>query len=106
MLMGAEGVSDGDPEADDVVGVKLEVVVYKVIVRLGANEEASPRVVAQVPADVYQEMVAIDVGVATGGIIAAVEVAVEDQGLGAHSSHKISAGVVREGARVDGIGVI
>jgi hypothetical protein len=77
-LVGPEGVSDGNAEAEDVVGVKLKVVFYKIIVRLRANEEASPGVVTEVPADVHEEMVAVDVGVASSGIVAAVELGIED----------------------------
>ena len=62
-LMFAEGISNGDSDAKNVVGMKFAIVEDVVPMSFGTHEEISPRRVLHAHAKVKKEMVAVEGGV-------------------------------------------
>jgi len=76
----AEGISKGDADAKNIVGMKFVIVDDVVPMRLRTNEEISPEGVLHANAEVQKEMVAVEGSTAaSGGNVASVGLVVEEQ---------------------------
>ena len=104
-LLRAEGVADRGSDAEDVIGVELEVVGDVVVMGFGAHEESLPDVIAHAYTGMHQEMRVVDVGSAAAGV-GAVGLPVEEQSLAADSSHEIGANFWSHPAGIHSVDVV
>src|SRR5271157_366709 len=103
VLFAAETVSNRGSQAQDVTGVELSVPDNIVIMRLRADEEMTPEVVAHAASGMQQEVVGAD-GDGTGSA-AVAESVVENQSLHPKTSHEIGAGLRADARGEDAVDV-
>src|SRR5271165_2208238 len=86
--------------------MKFVVVVDVVVIGFGAHKDIAPEVVAEVAAEVQQQMVVIYIGAAAAGRVTGSELAIKNKGFATHAGHQIRAHFFRKRWRVHGIYVV
>lgn len=104
-LLRAEGVADRSADAEDVIGVELEIVGNVVVMCFRTHEESLPDVIAHSYTGMHQEMRVVDIGGAAAGV-GAVGLSVEEESFAAGSGHEISANFRSHPARIHCVDVV
>ena len=98
-------MADGASEAEDMVGVKFEIVGNEIVMGLGADKECSPEVIADSDSSMNEEMGAVNVSAATRNEAAICGVVEQDR-LSANPCHEVGSGFSRHMIGIDDIRVI
>ena len=98
-------MADGASEAEDMVGVKFEIVGNEIVMGFGADKECPPEVIADSDSSMNEEMGAINVSAATGHEAAICGVVEQDR-LTANPRHEVGPGFSRYVIGIDDIRVI
>ena len=69
-LLRAEGVTDRSSDAEDVIGMELEIVGDEIVVGFGAHEKCLPEVIAHSYTSMHQKVRVVDVGAAAATVVA------------------------------------
>lgn len=102
-----EGVADRDASSKHIVGMKdVGVIEDVVVVNLRANEDLAPDRVTQSCARMDQKVIAVDVGDATGGVIASGVSSVKENTLSTGTGGKDCLASIADARSVQDIHVI